>query len=361
MSHELRTPMNSILGFAQLLQFTELTDPQSKHVDYILKSGSHLLQLINQVLDIAKIESGKLNISLEPVELLGIIHEVTDSVRPFANNNSVEIHLPADEFLNNSVIADLQRLKQILINLLHNAIKYNKIGGTIWIEVKPFLNHLGKHYVRIYVKDTGTGISEENISKLFKPFERVEDNQVSIEGTGLGLAVVEKLTHLMRGKVGVESTIGIGSKFWIELEEVGSYSKKKSGISKNNLDPKFELTPNEGTLLLVEDSISNIELIKELVKGLKPEIQVFTTVNGLEPIQLAKELKPSLILLDLNLPDIAGAKVLELLKGDKETKNLPITVVSADASTKKNGTNLIQRCRPVHDQANQCPAANQNF
>lgn len=334
MSHELRTPMNSILGFAQLLQFTELTEAQSKNVDYILKSGNHLLQLINEVLDIAKIESGKLQVSLEPVELWSIILEVTDSVMPFAKKNSIKIYIPSNEFIKKSVIADLQRLKQILINLMNNAIKYNRKGGSIWIGVEPFLNDKGKRYIRIVVEDSGIGISKENISKLFKPFERVANNQVSIEGTGLGLAVVEKLTQLMRGKVGVESKINEGSKFWIELPETESLSKNHHEGLVTYLDPKFDKT-TKGTLLLVEDSISNIELIKELIKDQKPEIQVLTTMYGLEAIQMAKEFKPSLILLDLNLPDIAGAKVLEILKADEETKDLPITVVSADATTKQ--------------------------
>ncbi|MCZ8134232.1 MAG: ATP-binding protein, partial [Algoriphagus sp.] len=333
MSHELRTPMNSILGFAQLLEFTELTENQHKNLEYILKSGNHLLQLINEVLDIAKIEAGKVSVSLEPIELIAVIQEVADSVMPFAGDKTVTIHLP-EKTHKLFVLADLQRLKQILINLLNNAIKYNKIGGSVWISAENSHETDGKKYVRILIVDNGIGISEENLPKLFKPFERVGGDQYATEGTGLGLSVVEKLSQLMRGKVGVESKVGEGSKFWIELPGTDAnptdlnHLKDSDEIDLSNKDTK-------GSLLLVEDNISNIELVKELLRSLKPGVEVINTMYGLEAIQLTKEYKPSLILLDLNLPDTSGAKVLETLKTDPETKDLPIVVVSADATTKQ--------------------------
>jgi PAS domain S-box-containing protein len=334
MSHELRTPMNSILGFAQLLEFTELTEKQHKNLEYILKSGNHLLQLINEVLDIAKIEAGKVSVSLEPIELIGVIREVADSVMPFADGKSIVVHLPSDHLKKIYVLADLQRLKQILINLLNNAIKYNRKGGEVWITTEPIQDKNERRFIRISIIDNGVGISEENLPKLFKPFERVGGEVETIEGTGLGLSVVEKLAQLMRGKVGVESKVGEGSKFWIELP--GSEANpnamenlvESDGLNLSNQDTK-------GRLLLVEDNVSNIELIKELLRSLKPGIEVINTMYGLEAIQLTKEYKPSLILLDLNLPDTSGAKVLETLKNDPETKDLPIVVVSADATTKQ--------------------------
>ena len=333
MSHELRTPMNSILGFAQLLEFTELTENQHKNLEYILKSGNHLLQLINEVLDIAKIEAGKVSVSLEPIELTGVIQEIADSVMPFAGEKSVQVHLPVDK-RKIFVLADLQRLKQILINLLNNAIKYNRKGGSVWISAETSFALDGKKSVRILVVDNGIGISEENIPKLFKPFERIGGDQFATEGTGLGLSVVEKLAQLMRGKVGVESKIDEGSKFWIELPGTDANPIELNGM-KDSEQQVLSNKDTQGTLLLVEDNISNIELIKELLRSLKPGIEVINTMYGLEAIQLTKEYKPSLILLDLNLPDTSGSKVLETLKSDPDTRNLPIVVVSADATTKQ--------------------------
>jgi CheY-like chemotaxis protein len=192
----------------------------------------------------------------------------------------------------------------------------------------------GKKYVRIFVVDNGVGISEENITKLFKPFERIGGDQYATEGTGLGLSVVEKLAQLMRGKVGVESKLNEGSKFWIELPGTEA-NPNNLGSLKDAGQLDFSNKDTKGTLLLVEDNVSNIELIKELIRSLKPGIEVLNTMYGLEAIQLTKEYKPSLILLDLNLPDTSGAKVLETLKSDPETKHLPIVVVSADATTKQ--------------------------
>lgn len=334
MSHELRTPMNSILGFAQLLEFTELSQNQHKNLEYILKSGNHLLQLINEVLDIAKIEAGKVTVSLEPIELNGVIQEISDSVMPFATEKSVSINLPSEKGSKTFVMADLQRLKQILINLLNNAIKYNKKEGSIWISTESNQEPDGKKSVRIYIIDNGIGISKENLPKLFKPFERIGGDQTATEGTGLGLSVVEKLVQLMRGKVGVESKVGEGSKFWIELPGT-TINPSKLNQLKNTDKSDFADSDSKGTLLLVEDNISNIELIKELLRSLKPGIKVINTMYGLEAIQLTKEYKPSLILLDLNLPDTSGGVILETLKSDPETKELPIVVVSADATTKQ--------------------------
>ncbi|WP_187177486.1 PAS domain S-box protein [Algoriphagus sp. AK58] len=335
MSHELRTPMNSILGFAQLLELTELKASQKKNLEYIIKSGNHLLQLINEVLDIARIESGKVSISLESIDLLHLINEVVESVTPFALKKSITITSTSLTDSKTFVWADVQRLKQILINLLNNAIKYNKEDGSVSIYLEHLSDQNGKECIRINVEDNGIGISEDDLPKLFKPFERVGDANHFVEGTGLGLSVVEKLTKLIKGKVGVESQIGKGSRFWIELPaapqdsgKLESHTHEQSSIIQ--LDAQ-----TQGALLLIEDNISNIELIKELLASLKPEIQLIYTMYGSEALELAKKHKPSLILLDLNLPDISGGKVLEILKSDEETRFLPVSVVSADATAKQ--------------------------
>lgn len=342
MSHELRTPMNSILGFAQLLELTELTRSQKKSLEYILKSGNHLLQLINEVLEIAKIESGNLSLSLEPVDLLKAIVEVKESVMPFAFNKSINISVPGAETEMLAVLADLQRLKQILINLLNNAIKYNYEHGNVQIHLDQITSSVGAKTVRITIQDNGIGIAEENIPKLFRPFVRVGNDNSSIEGTGLGLSVVEKLTKLMGGTLGVESSVGVGSKFWIELPATDKISEFPEELVPNAHLSVQEDYAAKGSVLLIEDNISNIELIKELLIRLKPESKLFTTMYGLEGISLAKKLQPSLILLDLNLPDTHGAKVLETLKSDPETNGLPVIVLSADATSKQIEEMLIK-------------------
>ncbi len=333
MSHELRTPMNSILGFAQLLELTELKESQRKSLEYILKSGNHLLQLINEVLEISRIESGNITISLKPVELIGMIEEVIGSVMPFAANQSIDISFSKDPWKNVFVLSDAQRLKQILINLLNNAIKYNKKEGKVKLFLTALPEEQEKKYIRINVEDTGIGISGEKIHKLFRPFERADQDHSAIEGTGLGLSVVEKLTKLMGGKVGVESQKGVGSKFWVELPITEENVMRVEESSQKEV-PKISSYPLTGKLLLVEDNIPNIELIRELLASLMPEIQLLTTMYGLEALEIAKKSTPSLILLDLNLPDSNGAKILEILKRNEETREIPVIVVSADATTK---------------------------
>ncbi|RIW15141.1 PAS domain S-box protein [Algoriphagus lacus] len=333
MSHELRTPMNSILGFAQLLELTELTTSQKKSLEYILKSGSHLLQLINEVLEITKIESGKISISLEPVDLIHTIEEVVSSVMPFALGKKVDVSFPHQDIKQSFVLADLQRLKQILINLINNAIKYNQEFGDVFIFLEKVLKEDDRQFIRVNIQDNGIGISEEDIPKLFRPFERVGNANSLIEGTGLGLSVVEKLTLLMGGTLGVDSSLGLGSKFWIELpmvDAIEGIETKMAEISPIGYDQS-----SGGTLLLIEDNISNIQLIKEILIKLKPGCQLVTTMYGIDSLTLAKKHSPSLILLDLNLPDTHGSKVLEILKSDPETNGIPVIVLSADATSKQ--------------------------
>ncbi len=334
MSHELRTPMNSILGFAQLLELTELSSSQKKSLEYILKSGGHLLQLINEVLEIARIESGAISISLEPINVLNTLQEVVDLVSPFALNKTISIRIDSGSLDKPFVVADLQRLKQILINLLNNAIKYNLENGQVLIFLETIAENNEATKLRINVRDTGIGISENDMGKLFIPFERGGNSNSNIEGTGLGLSVVEKLTKIMGGSVGVESQIGVGSTFWVDLP-ISTYKtedreKTNSFIGTLSIDVK-----TKGTVLLIEDNVSNIELIREFVRNVKPDIQLITSMYGLECVSLVKKFDPSLILLDLNLPDVHGSLVLDQLKADSKTKSYPVIVVSADATPKQ--------------------------
>ncbi|MBV5312351.1 MAG: PAS domain S-box protein [Prolixibacteraceae bacterium] len=331
MSHELRTPMNSILGFAQLLEMGELNARQSKGVNHIMKSGKHLLDLINEVLDISRIEAGRLSLSLEPVQLSGIIPEMIDIVKPQIIERQIRIEVIKSESNQMFVRSDRQRLKQILLNLLNNAIKYNRESGSIWIktELRP-VNELGIRMVRISITDTGMGISEEDLPKLFNPFERIGAEKSATEGTGLGLSVVKKLIEAMAGKLGVESKIGTGSTFWIELPNSESPLEhvEKLGLLK-------ELEPNlanlSGTILYIEDNASNIELVEQILTNQRSRIKLISNMTGSETVQMAIAYRPDLILLDLNLPDLHGSKVLSLLLAEEQTKNIPVVVISADA------------------------------
>lgn len=326
MSHELRTPMNSILGFAQLLEMGELNAGQRKGVNHIMKSGKHLLALINEVLDISRIESGRLSLSLEPVQLSSLISEMTDVIKLQAEERQIKVQLIDSESNLLFVRSDRQRLKQILLNLLNNAIKYNHESGSIFIEVQQKPDGM----VRLSVTDTGNGIAPEFIPKLFTPFERIGADKTSTEGTGLGLSVVKKLMEAMGGNYGVESTFGKGSTFWIELPQ--SESQMEKAAKSGNLEQSNgKIDGKTGTILYIEDNRSNIELIEQILSSQRADIELITDIHGKKALPLAIAHKPDLILLDLNLPDIHGSKVLEQLQSVENTRNIPVVVISADA------------------------------
>ena len=331
MSHELRTPMNSILGFAQLMEMGELNPKQKKGVKHIMNNGRHLLSLINDVLDISGIEAGRQMLAPEPIQLAAIINEITDSVQVAASNRKVSIVLVDSPVNSLFALADRLRLKQVLINLFSNAIKYNNVGGSVTIKTALQPTHMsGNTYVRISICDTGNGIKPGDIGKLFQPFERIGADQTETEGTGLGLMVVKKLTEAMGGIVGVESEVGTGSTFWIELPLTENH---KQGIRQTGGSPTPELpvTKQDSTILYIEDNLSNIELVEEIMAQYLPEISLVTSKYGRETLKLAKEHKPGLIMLDLNLPDVQGFEVLEQLLADANTKAIPVIIISADA------------------------------
>lgn len=330
MSHELRTPLNSILGFTQLMNMGELNPTHKKGVDHIMKSGKHLLNLINEVLDLSRIEAGELSISIEPVELNGIILETLDVIHPLAVENNVKIEFANVGTQQLFVKADQQKLKQVLLNLINNAVKYNSKGGLVTIEAANVKNEK----IRISVTDTGEGIAEEELHKLFTPFQRIGTEISIIEGTGLGLAVSKKLMEAMSGSIGVESEAGTGSTFWIELPQT-------NGQLENHLiEVDFEVLPINktnisGILLYIEDNVSNQELVKQIINTHRPEIKLITNLYGRDTLKLALDYKPNLILLDLDLPDIHGSKVLELLQKNPQTKDMPVIILSADAMGKQ--------------------------
>jgi PAS domain S-box-containing protein len=331
MSHELRTPMNSILGFAQLLEMGDLNPRQKKGVSHILNSGKHLLELINEVLDISGIEAGRQLITTEPVKLAGIINEVIDSIHVAADKRRVSVTLADSPSNKLFVRADRLRLRQILINLLNNAIKYNKEGGSVVIETKlKRFPEANENRIRISISDTGNGILPEDIGKLFQPFERIGADRTKTEGTGLGLVVVKKLTEAMGGIIGVDSTFGQGSTFWIELatsDQEGTARAENQGESM--LD--FQVRKGNSTVLYIEDNLSNIELVEQIISEYRPSIRLVKSIFGRQTLELAKECKPDVILLDLNLPDMKGDDILDELMADEDTKSIPVIIISADA------------------------------
>ena len=341
MSHELRTPMNSILGFAQLMDMGELNPVHKKGVNQILKSGKHLLDLINEVLDMARIESGRLTVSPEPVEISGVILETIDIVRHLAAENHITLECNASTSTKKLFVkADHQRLKQVLLNLINNAIKYNREGGTVKIEYTIFNSAVSNgdplktNVIRISVIDTGKGISPEFIEQIFIPFERIGAERTKTEGTGLGLAISKKLIEAMGGKIGVESKAGIGSTFWIELPQTESqinYYERTSELTK----PEIEIIQNGGTILYIEDNLSNIQLVEQILEMHRPSTKLITNIYGKNAVQFAIDYKPDLILLDLNLPDIHGSIVLELLQAEPRTAEIPVIILSADAVTRQ--------------------------
>ncbi|NOU48698.1 MAG: PAS domain S-box protein [Bacteroidales bacterium] len=335
MSHELRTPMNSILGFAQLMQMGELTASQAKGISHIMRSGKHLLDLINEVLDISRIEAGRISLSLEPVLVENVVKEIIDIVKPLAQERKITIGYENSGTSRIFVNSDHQRLKQILINLMNNAIKYNHEGGNVKINIsmiQPDIEDITN--IRIAITDTGHGIASEDLPKLFKPFERIGADKTTTEGTGLGLAVVEKLTNVLGGKIGVESEVGKGSTFWIEMPQCEGQIEKvmKSGEIDDNL---IQVHDKKGTILYIEDNTSNIELIEQILEAQRSNIRLITNMTGQQTVGLALEYKPDLILLDLNLPDMHGSEVLENLRANLKTNKIPVVVISADAMPKQ--------------------------
>jgi signal transduction histidine kinase/ActR/RegA family two-component response regulator len=328
MSHELRTPLNAVLGFAQLLEIEPLTDEQSESVTQIVKGGRHLLQLINEVLDISRIETGNLALSAEPVLPTDVVSDVLDLIRPLAVERSITITTnltAADAY----VLADRQRLRQVLLNLLSNAVKYNRVGGTIAIGC----DRRDPGHVRISVTDTGTGIPLESQAKLFQPFERLGAEQTNIEGTGVGLALSRRLTDAMGGHLDFESTVGRGSTFYIELPVTEGPVER---FERMNPEP-VELAPPDSarhTILYIEDNLANVKLIEHVFAS-RGDIDLVAAMQGRLGLDLARREPPALVLLDLHLTDMDGRDVLRQLREEAWTAELPVIVLSADATERQ--------------------------
>lgn len=331
MSHELRTPLNAVLGFAQLLEMEQPTPRQAQGLTHILRAGKHLLGLINEVLDLTRIETGRLAMSPEAVNLSDTIGEALDLVQNQAVRQQIviETQIPNSTF----VKADRQHLKQVLLNLLSNAIKYNRVGGNIWVTAAPEPGGI----VRIAVRDTGAGIRPEMMPRLFTPFDRLGAEQSDVEGTGLGLALSRRLVFAMQGELGVDSQLNEGSTFWVKLPVINSPVAKTDDdefLAQAKLQADSLLRQSVKWVLNIEDNPSNLQLIKQ-VFDYRPSIQLITAGTGASGLEQAKSKLPDLILLDLHLPDIMGLEVLQRLQADPETRNIPVVVVSADATARQ--------------------------
>jgi PAS domain S-box-containing protein len=327
MSHELRTPLNAILGFGQILDKKELDPLATESVGYILKGGRHLLGLINEVLDLARVEAGGIEISIEPIDVADVVREACSLVGPLAADREIRLRIVSDGETTPFVNADVQRLKQVLLNLLSNAIKYNRLGGQV--EVTWLAPASGR--VQIDVRDTGLGISPGNLAKLFTPFERLGFGSSEVEGTGLGLALSKGLMEAMGGRILVVSTQEVGSTFSLDL--AAAKTPDQTRINPISL-PRSEGSAEGArkySVLAIEDNPSNIRLLEVILAG-RPEITLLSAMQGSVALDLARQFSPDLIILDLNLPDMSGMQVLALLRNSDNTRSVPVIVVSADAT-----------------------------
>lgn len=326
MSHELRTPLNSILGFGQLLELEDLGDGQRDSVGQILKGGRHLLALINEVLDISRIEAGELSLSPEPVLVSDLIQEAVDLVRPSVKHRGIQLVVDRSGVCDCYVFADRQRFKQVLLNLLSNAVKYNRPRGTIALSCRQ----LTDTRVSVSVADSGYGIAAERLGLLFIPFERLGVESSDVEGTGIGLALSKRLAEAMGGTVFATSTLGQGSTFTVELPRVEGPVERYERLNGDR-QPSASPTSRAHRILHIEDNLANLKLIEKIFSQ-RSDVEVVAAMHGSLGLELARENRPSLILLDLHLPDVEGEQVLLRLREDPITASIPVVIVSADAT-----------------------------
>jgi PAS domain S-box-containing protein len=328
MSHELRSPLNAVLGFAQLMESDTPppTPSQKASIDQILHAGWYLLELINEILDLSVIESGRLSLSLEPVSLPEVMLECQAMIEPQALKRGITMTFP-DFTAPCFIKADRTRLKQVLINLLSNAIKYNQTGGSVVVDCVPST----AERIRISVKDSGAGLSPEKLAQLFQSFNRLGQEASGEEGTGIGLVVSKRLVELMEGTIGVESVVGTGSVFWIELISEGDpHAEYIKAACDTIAESPFAAGPHSRLLLYVEDNPANLKLIEQLITR-RPDMRLLTAQNGRDGINLARASMPDLILMDINLPGINGIEAMKILRLDPATAHIPIVALSANA------------------------------
>ena len=330
MSHELRSPLNAILGFAQLMNSDSPppTPSQTASIDQILHAGWYLLELINEILDLAQIESGRFALSPEPTSLAEVMIECQSMIEPLGLKRGITMTFP--EFrVPCFVDADRTRLKQVLINLLSNAIKYNQPNGTVVVEANRAPG--SPERVRISVKDTGAGLPQDMLMQLFQPFNRLGQERSTEEGTGIGLVMSKRLVELMGGVIGVDSIVGSGSVFWFELNSAAAPQLAADTTQPaENPQAQAQRDARLRTLLYVEDNPANLKLIEQLIAR-RPDMRLLSATDGNRGIQLARANQPEVILMDINLPGISGIEALGILREDPETAHIPVIALSANA------------------------------
>jgi signal transduction histidine kinase/ActR/RegA family two-component response regulator len=333
MSHELRTPLNAILGFAQILAADNLpTTPEQKKEfsGHILKSGRHLLTLINEILDLAKVEAGALTLSMEPVSLAEILVECRTMLEPLAAARGIHVEFPPagdPEHVAARVAADRTRLKQVLLNLLSNAVKYNREDGTVTVSCTA----CGPDRLRVAVQDTGMGLRPDQVAALFQPFNRLGQENGAQEGTGIGLVFTRRLVEMMKGEIGVTSTPGAGSTFWIELSAATPPVQAPPAAPAQA--SQAQTVPDGAaprTILYIEDNPANLRLVQEIV-GFRTDLRLLTARDGHAGLGLAQIEQPAIILMDLNLPGMSGFEVLAQLRRDPHTAHIPVVALTANA------------------------------
>ncbi|MDP1825639.1 MAG: ATP-binding protein [Archangium sp.] len=326
MSHELRSPLNAILGFAQLM---EMGSPrpdagQQESIGQILKAGWYLLELVNEILDLSAVESGKVTLCLEPTSIGEVLADCQAMIEPQVVKSGIRVVYP--RFSTPAfVAADRTRLKQVLVNLLSNGIKYNRPGGSVTVSVEPF----GADRLRINVTDTGEGLSQDKVAQLFQSFNRLGRESGTEEGTGIGLMVSKRLVELMGGAIGARSVVGEGSVFWFELS-VAAPPAPGSALRAGEKAPVTPAGVALRTVLYVEDNVANMQLVERLVAR-RPDIQLIGAPDGASAIALARAHRPTLVLMDINLPGISGFQVLAALQRDPLTSDIPVLALSANA------------------------------
>jgi PAS domain S-box-containing protein len=330
MSHELRTPLNAVLGFAQLMA-SEVPPPslrQQRSIDQILKGGWYLLRLINEILDLSMIEAGKVTMSQESMSINDVLQDCKGMIEPQATKRGIAMTFP-DRDAVFYVHADRTRIKQVMINLLSNAIKYNGIGGAVIVQCADS----GKDRVRISVKDTGAGLTVDQLAQLFQPFNRLGQHDSVEEGTGIGLVVTKQLVELMGGQIGVDSVVGAGTVFWVEFAASAPPALALDNIDEDALERRQPLSHGAGhqpTMLYVEDNPANLALVEQLIAR-RGDLKLLTAIDAPLGIELARAYLPDVILMDINLPGISGYGALKLLRDDPATAHIPVLALSANA------------------------------
>jgi PAS domain S-box-containing protein len=325
MSHELRTPLTSVIGFSELLLKDGLTSGQELKLRQILKAGEHLLGLIDEMLDIERVEAGTMTTSPEPIQVGGLLGDAITLAGPQAAERDLRMETDLEACRDAYVMADPHRLRQVVLNLLSNAIKYNRPGGEVRLSAERTSDRL----LRIHVTDTGAGLTKEQLRRLFLPFDRLGAEETSIEGAGLGLVVSQRLIELMGGHLSAHSEPGVGSTFTIELglTEAGRVTAdERAPQAQSNGDGSL----TGSTVLYIEDNLANLDLVRELLVA--SGARVMTARDGRSGFSLARQQHPDLILLDLNLPDLGGEQILSALRGDAGLRDIPVIAISADAS-----------------------------